>query len=115
MGHLENSIDNVVMVLERTIENKKIQMQKARDQSEPSPMMPHLYSEIFNRVGGYYEQMTNTLGYGKEFAQAFLNKALQSLREEPWEFVRKTAMCSFAVGLFLSLRYKKSSTEGNHG
>jgi ElaB/YqjD/DUF883 family membrane-anchored ribosome-binding protein len=51
--------------------------------------------------------MRNVLGYGKEFAQGFLNKTIENVREEPWEFVRKAAVCGFAIGLFLSLRHRK--------
>ncbi len=107
MKNSENSIDNVLMALEEAIKDRRTQMQNAETPSEVS----QLYSGIFNRVGSYYAQMTSALGNGKELAQGFLNKALQDMHEEPWEFVRKTAMYSFAIGLFLSLRQRKVPTE----
>jgi len=112
MNNLANgAIDHTLSALEQAIENRRIQMHNARIQPGPSPVVSHLYSEIFNRAGAYYAQMTNALGHGREFTQGFLNKMVQSLREEPWEFVRKVAVYSFATGLFLSLHHRKSSTE----
>jgi len=105
------AIDHAVSALEEAIENKKIQMQSTQVQPGTSVAVSYLYSEILNRANDYYAQMTKALGYGKEFAQGFLNKALQHMQEEPWEFVRKVAVYSFATGLFLSRRHRKPPTE----
>jgi len=111
MKNLENrAIDHTLSALEQAIENRKIQIQNARAQAGPSLLISHLYSEILDRAGGYSVQMTNALGQGRELVQGLMDKIVRNIREEPWDFVRKVAVYSFATGLFLSLRNRKSPT-----
>jgi len=106
----ECAIDNTLKALEQAIADRKIQMHGTQDQPRFSPMVSQLYFEILNKAGGYYAQMTKAWGQGKEMTQGVLNKVLQGVRQEPWGFLRLVAMYSFAIGFFLSLRQRKSST-----
>lgn len=103
-------IENTVTALEQAIENRRIQMHHAQMQSGSfSPgVVSQLFSEALNRVGGSYGQISLALERGGEFAREFLKKAQQSVEENPWDALRKVAIYSFGVGLFLSLRHKKS-------
>jgi hypothetical protein len=104
-------IEQTVKALEQTIEKKKMQMQDASVQSGSSPIVSHLFSEVLNRAGGSYGQISLALEQGGEFARNFINKAQQNIEDKPWDFLRKVAIYSFGIGLFLSLRHRKPTGE----
>lgn len=104
-------IENTVTALEQAIENRKIQIQNIRNQPATSPVVSHLLSEVLSRAGGSYGQISLALAHGGEFAQDFIKKAQQSVEENPWAALRKIAVYSFGIGLFLSRRPRKSPTE----
>ena len=90
-------------------------MQNARVQSGPSPLVSYLFSEILNRAGGSYGQVSLALEQGGEFARNFINKAQQNIEDKPWDFLRKVAVYSFGTGLFLSLRHRKPPNSNSMG
>jgi hypothetical protein len=107
------TIDRALISLEKAIVNKKAQIQNYRIQPGYSPLISLLYAQVLNRAGGYQAHLTNTLGHGREITRRFLSKAVLYVKEEPWDFIRKVAIYSFAIGLFLGLRHKRSpSPEG---
>ena len=103
-------IENTVTALERAIENRKMQMHNAQVQSASShsSVVPHLFSEILNRAGGSYGQINTALEHGGEFAQDFIKNAQKNVEEHPWDALRKVAVFSFGIGMFLSRRHQKS-------
>jgi hypothetical protein len=106
-------IENTIAALEEAIKNRKEQMHSfCRSSFGRSPAMSHFLSEIFNRAGGSYSQMTQVLEHGGEFAQEFIKTAQQSIKERPWEILRRVAVYSFGIGLFLSWRRRKPSVGG---
>jgi hypothetical protein len=105
-------IDNTVTALEQAIENRKTQIRIARTQTGPfnPSVVPHLFAEVLNRAGGSYGQISLALERGGEFAREFLKKAQQSVEEKPWDVLRKVAVYSFGIGVFLSRRHRRSPT-----
>jgi hypothetical protein len=104
-------IENTVSALEQAIENrKKMHAAQVQAASSHSGIVPHLFSEILNRAGGSYGQISLALEHGGEFAQDFIKKAQQNVEEKPWDALRKVAVFSFGIGLFLSRRHRKSPT-----
>jgi hypothetical protein len=103
------AIDQAVHALEEAIEKKKMQMQHPSAPSGGSPVVAHLFSAILNRAGGSYGPLNQVLAQGGEFARDFIKKAQENIQQRPWEVLQKVAVSSFGIGLFLSLRRKKSS------
>ena len=102
-------IENTVTALEQAIEHrKKMHDAQVQSASSHSNVVPHLLSEILNRAGGSYGQISLALEHGGEFAQDFLKKAQQNVEEQPWDALRKVAVFSFGIGVFLSRRHQKS-------
>jgi len=91
----ECDIENTVTALEQAIENKKIQMR-----------------HVNAHAGASYGQISLALEQSGEFVQDFIKKMQQNVEERPWDALRKVAVSSFGIGLFLSLRHRKPLTEG---
>ncbi len=104
------AIEKAVTALQEAIEDRKILMQKTQTKAGQSPVLSHLFTEIFKRADGSYNQISHVLENGKEFTQDFLKKAQQGIQERPWEVLVKVAVYSFSIGLFLSLRHRKTPT-----
>jgi hypothetical protein len=100
-------IENTVTALEQAIENRKTEMENAKRQPGPSPVVSHLFSEILGRAGGSYGQIGIALEQGGELARDFIKKAQQSVEKDPWTALRQVAVYSFGIGLFLSVRHRK--------
>jgi len=104
-----SAIDSTMNALEEAIENKKAQMEHAKAQSS-APVASHLFSEILNTAGGSSGYISTALEHGGEFVQGFMKKAQQHVQENPWEALRKVAVYSFGIGMFLSMRHKRPPT-----
>jgi hypothetical protein len=103
-------IENTVTALERAIENKKRMHEAKVQEATTHAVVPHLFSEILNKAGGSYGNINIALEHGGAFAQDFIKKAQKNVEEQPWDALRKVAMFSFGIGLFLSRRHQKSSS-----
>jgi hypothetical protein len=102
-------IENTVIALEQAIKNRKEQMHNAQAQGGPSPVASHLFSEILNRAGSPFGQISLALEHGGASAQDIIKKVQRNVEEKPWDALRKIAVYSFGIGLFLSRRHRRSS------
>jgi ElaB/YqjD/DUF883 family membrane-anchored ribosome-binding protein len=104
-------IENTVTALEQAIESKKNQMHRTQVQSASSAphFLSHVFSEILNRAGGSYGRINQVLEQGTHIAQNFIKNTQHNVEERPWDVLRKVAVYSFGIGVFLSRRHRKSS------
>jgi len=112
-NHGKCEIEETISALQARINSKRIEIQQVQAQSASSPVLPQLFSSVLDKTASFYPQLSHSVEKGKEFAQNFIQKAQQQLEEKPWETVRQVAAYSFAIGLFLSLRHKRSSAREN--
>jgi hypothetical protein len=103
-------IEDIVKGLHQTIEQKKTKLQEEQE-AYASSVLPHISSAIASKTGGFYTYMNAFLEQGGEYAREVLEKFQVSVRERPWESLRKVAIYSFAVGLFLSVRHRQSKEQ----
>jgi len=103
-------IENTLAALQEAIENRKMQVQSAPVRYGSSSPLSYLFSEVFERAGGSYAQISNALEQAGDFVREFLKNAQLNIQESPWDVLRKVAVYGFAVGLFLSMRHRKFST-----
>ena len=106
----KSEIESTIAALEEAIKDRKIKMYTPQIPSGASFMLSHFFSEILKKAGGSYGQMTKALEHSGEFVQNFVKTTEQNIKERPWEVLRVVAVYSFGIGLFLSLRHRKSPT-----
>jgi len=102
-------IEDTVCALEEAIKYKKMAIQDLRVKAA-NPAVAHMFSEMVSRASGPYTQFNHLFEQGIGSARNFLESTQQQIKEKPWEALRQVAVYSFAVGFFLSVRRRKSTT-----
>ena len=91
------SICQILDALDRSIKEREIQIEQHA--SSPSPLMSFLPS----LMGGSFLQIGDRIKQGQDIAKSVWGNIQKEATENPWAFMGKVAVCSFAIGYLLSL------------
>ncbi len=100
------SISQILDALDRSIKEREAQIE--RQMSSPSPLM----SFIPNLMGGSFSQIGDRIKQGKDIAKSVWGNIQKEVTENPWAFMGKVAVCSFAIGYLMSLGQGNTQARG---
>ena len=91
------SICQILDALDRSIKEKELQATQHAISSSP------LMSFLPNLMGGSFLQIGDRIKKGQDIAKSAWGNIQKEASENPWAFMGKVAICSFAIGYLMSL------------
>ena len=100
------SITEILDALDRSIKERELQAEQ--QVSSPSPLMSFLPSIM----GGSFLQIGDRIKQGQDIVKSVWGNIQNEASENPWGFMGKVAVCSFAIGYLMSLGQGNTQARG---
>jgi hypothetical protein len=100
------NFSQIIDALDRSIKEREIL--KEQQTSSPSPLIAFLP----NLMKGSFFQIGDKVKQGQDIVKSAWGNIQKEAKENPWAFMGKVAVCSFAIGYLMGLGRENSKARG---